>query len=151
MILKCVFILIMVRFLSLFETKHETHCAESVQKLCDTESCLQKRTVLLSFSFLNVPFQSVLQLFLIFFGTGSEVLKLLKIRNEVWFKTPCSLVYGYECSGGAFWVLLHRKDRGRMSRLKSRYPPVRLHGPITRNTTFESFPWTISLFITNQR
>jgi hypothetical protein len=49
------------------------------------------------------------------FGTGSEVLILLKIVNEFWVRTPCSLVCGFECSGGAFWVLLHREDGGRMS------------------------------------
>jgi hypothetical protein len=54
----------------------------------------------------------VLQLFLIFFGTGYEVFILLKILNEVWFS---SLVYGYECSGGAFWILLHRENGGKMS------------------------------------
>ena len=33
------------------------------------------------------------------------MLILLKIHNEVWVRTPGSLVYDYECSGGAFWVL----------------------------------------------
>ena len=33
-------ILIMVHFLSLFETRYETQYAESVQKLCDIKSLL---------------------------------------------------------------------------------------------------------------
>jgi hypothetical protein len=35
----------------------------------------------------------MLQLFLIFFGTGYEVLILLRILDEVWVRTPCSVVY----------------------------------------------------------
>ena len=44
-----------------------------------------------------------------FFGTGIEVLTVLRIYNAICVRTPYGLVHGYEeCFGGAFWVYLHR-------------------------------------------
>lgn len=47
----------------------------------------------------------------IFFCTGFEVHKVVRIYNAVWVMAPCSLVRGYECSGEAFWVCLHRLSK----------------------------------------
>jgi len=35
-----------------------------------------------------------------FFGTGLEVLRVVRIHTVVCVSTPCSLVHGYECFGG---------------------------------------------------
>ena len=47
------------------------------------------------------------------------------------------------------------ENRGSMSPMKTLYPPVRLNGPIIRNSIMLNiitvhFPWTVSVFITNQ-
>jgi hypothetical protein len=55
-----------------------------------------------------VIFPPVLQLFLIFLGTGFEVLTVVRIHNVVWVRILYSLVCGYICFGGAFWPYLHR-------------------------------------------
>ena len=49
-------------------------------------------TALLQFSFPNVTFPSTFQ-FLIIFGTGFEVLTVVRIHNVVWVTTLYSLVY----------------------------------------------------------
>jgi hypothetical protein len=88
-----------------------------------------------------------LQIELVFFGTGFEVLTVMRIHNAVWVRTLCSLVHGYECFAGPFWVCLHRQleNGGSTSRPKPQYPPVRLHGSITRKTNFESFESSFSV------
>jgi hypothetical protein len=65
--------------------------------------------------FPKVTFPSMLQ-FIIFLGTVFEVLKVLTIYDAVWVRTPYSLVHVNECSGGSFWVYIHRqsKDGGSM-------------------------------------
>jgi hypothetical protein len=64
----------------------------------------------LEFNFPNMIFPSTLYLFFIFFGTGFEVLTVVRIHNAVWVRTPFCLIHGYECFGGAFWINLHRKS-----------------------------------------
>jgi hypothetical protein len=39
-----------------------------------------------------------------------KVLTVVAIDIAVWFRTPCCLVHGYECCGGAFLVCLHRQS-----------------------------------------
>lgn len=68
---------------------------------------INKFTAFLYFGVMNVTFSSSLQLFFIFFGTEFEVLTVLMFHNAVWGRTPYSLVHGYECFRGAFWVYLH--------------------------------------------
>jgi hypothetical protein len=41
------------------------------------------------------------QLFLILFGTGFEMLRVVKFHDAVWGTTPYSVVRGYEYFGGA--------------------------------------------------
>jgi len=41
--IKCVFILIMVRFFSLCETKYETPCTQLVENVCDIKYCVCKK------------------------------------------------------------------------------------------------------------
>jgi len=62
-----------------------------------------------------VTFPSTLQLFVIFFGTGFEVLKVVRIYNTVWVRTPYSLIYGYEYFGTAFWMSSQAVKRLNMS------------------------------------
>jgi hypothetical protein len=126
-------------FFSLFERQNMKHCVHNWwKKVCGIKYrvCKKKHTILLEFSFCNATFPSTLQLFLIFLGTRVEVFKVDRIHNAVWFRTPYSLVHGYECFGGAFWAYLHRlsEDRGSMSWLKPQYQHARLHGPVTRRT-----------------
>jgi hypothetical protein len=54
-------------------------------------------------------FPATLHLFFIIFGTGFEVLTVVRIYNAVCVRAPYSLVHGYECFGGAFFVCLHRQ------------------------------------------
>jgi hypothetical protein len=69
-------------------------------------------------------------------GTWFGILRVVKIHNVFSVRTPYSLVPGYECFGGSFWVYLHRmsEDGHSMPSPKPQYPPVRLHGPITQKT-----------------
>jgi hypothetical protein len=55
-----------------------------------------------------MTFPSMIHLFFIFFGTGFEVLTVVRIHNAGCVRIPCSVVLGYECFGGAFWLGLHR-------------------------------------------
>jgi hypothetical protein len=50
----------------------------------------------------DISMNEMLQLFLIFFGTGSEVLTVVKISNMIWVRTLYSVMHGYESFGGAF-------------------------------------------------
>jgi len=73
---KCLFILIMVRFLSLCETKSgggekKKMCMQLVKKYVMLNTVCKTHIALLEFSFPNVAFPSTLQLFLIFFGIHS--------------------------------------------------------------------------------
>ena len=71
---KCLFILIMVRFLSLCETKSEKKkkkFMQLVKKYVMLNTVCKTHIALLEFSFPNVAFPSTLQLFLIFFGIHS--------------------------------------------------------------------------------
>jgi hypothetical protein len=76
-------------------------------------------------------FPSMLHLFFIFFGTGFGVLIVERIHNVVWVRTTCSLVHGYACLGGAF---TGTRKKEAVCPNKPHYPPVRLHGTITRKT-----------------
>jgi hypothetical protein len=49
-------------------------------------------------------FSQTLQLFLIFFGTGFEVLTVTRIYSVVWIRTPYRLVNGHVRFGGAIWA-----------------------------------------------
>jgi hypothetical protein len=64
-----------------------------------------------------VTFPYKIHVFFKSFGTGFEVHTVVRIHNAVCVRTPRSLVHGYECFGGAFWVSLHRQteDGGSMS------------------------------------
>jgi hypothetical protein len=66
--MKCVFILIMVRFLSLFETKYEKLCTQLMEKYMILIS-MYKVYCSYYFSFTSVTFPSTLK-FLKFFSTG---------------------------------------------------------------------------------
>jgi hypothetical protein len=100
---KCIFTPIMVHFQILWGTKNETLCIQFVEKLHVVKYCVcQKHTALVSFCFPNLTFPSMLQLFLLVFGTGFEVLTVVKINNVVWVRTLYSLVHDYACSGEAF-------------------------------------------------
>jgi hypothetical protein len=64
------------------------------------------------------------------------VFAVVRIHNAVWVRTPCSLIHGCECFGGACCICLHRhpEDGGSMSWPNPQYPPVRLQSPITQQT-----------------
>jgi hypothetical protein len=101
--IKYLFILIMVHFLSLCETKYERLCTLLVEVVGDVKYCVCKtHTALLEFIFPNVTFPSTLQLFLIFFGAGLEVLTVVRIPNGDCVRTSYSVVHVYECFGEAF-------------------------------------------------
>jgi hypothetical protein len=53
-------------------------------------------------------FPQTLQLFLIFFGTGFEVLTVTRIYSVVWIRTPYRLAHGHVCFGETIWSELHR-------------------------------------------
>ena len=123
--LKCVFVLIMLltrkcfrsHFLSLFERQNKKHCIHNCWKEYIMLNTVAVQYILLfciSF-FPKVTFLSMLQ-FIIFLGTVFEVLKVLTIYDAVWVRTPYSLVHVNECSGGSFWVNIHKqsKDGGSM-------------------------------------
>jgi hypothetical protein len=95
---------------------------------------------------------STFHLFFIFFGTGFEVLTVVRIHNAVWVRTPYSLVHGYECFGGAFSVCLRRQseDGGSMYWLKPQCPPVRLYRPITLETIILNLNFLHCIIITKQ-
>jgi len=63
-----------------------------VENVCDIKYYVKKYTALLYFSSPSVIFPSTFQ-FLIIFGTGFEVLTVVRIRNVVWVRTPYSLVH----------------------------------------------------------
>jgi len=112
--LKCVFILIMVYFLNLRQNmKHSLHKWWKQYIILNTISV---KNVLLFYNSV-FPFPSLLQSFLILFGTRFEVLTVVTIHNVVWVMTPYSLLHGYECFAGALWAYLHRlsEDGGNMS------------------------------------
>jgi len=98
---KCVFILIMVRFLSLCETKYKTPCTQLVKNVCDIKYYVCKKHTAVLYSFFPVWLPSTFR-FIIFFGTGYEALTEARIHNMVWIRTLFSLVQGYECLGGTF-------------------------------------------------
>jgi len=51
-----------------------------------------------------VTFPSTLQLLVIFFATAFKDLKVVRIYNTIWVRTPYSLIYGYEYFGTVFWM-----------------------------------------------
>lgn len=54
-----------------------------MEKVYNIKYCVcEKHTALLQFCFPNMTFPSMLQLFLIFFGTGFEVLKVVRIHKR---------------------------------------------------------------------
>jgi hypothetical protein len=134
-------------------TKYESLCTQLLEKVCNMKYYVCKKHIaLLQFSFPCVTFPLALQLFLIFFGTGFEVPKLVRIYNVVCVRTPCSLVHGLWMFCRSIWICPHRplEDGGNMSWLNPWYPPVRLHGPITRKTIILNlnimhFPCILSL------
>jgi len=62
------------------------------EKVCDIKYYVKVYTPLLQCSFPNVTFPSTLQ-FLIIFGTGFEVLTMVRIHNVVWVRTPYSMIH----------------------------------------------------------
>jgi len=66
----------------------------------------------------------MLQLLLIFCGTGFEVVTLVRIHNGLGWDTV------YECSGGAFWASLHREYFPN----KKSVPANQITQSISRNT-----------------
>jgi len=108
-----------------------------VGKVCDIKYCVTIYTVLLWFNFPYVTFPSMFQ-FLIIFGTGFEVLTVVRIRNVVWVRTPYGLVHNMvmnvlEQLSGSFYTGHHDgSSRCRPNRLCW---PFTLHGPITEKTT----------------
>ena len=79
------------------------------------------------------------------------MLRMVRIHNVVWLRTPWVLIHGYECCGGAFWVFLNRlsTDGGNMSWLDPQDPPFILHFLITLTTVINfnilHFPCIVSL------
>ena len=66
-----------------WEAKYETMWTQLVEKYVILNIfSVKKHTALLSSNFPNVTFPSMLQMFLIFFGTGFEVLKVVRIHNR---------------------------------------------------------------------
>jgi hypothetical protein len=51
----------------------------------------------LQFSFPNMTFPPTLHFFCMFFGTGFDMLIVVRISNAVWVRAQCSLVCGFEC------------------------------------------------------
>jgi len=102
------------------------------EKVCDIKNYVKLYTALLQFIFPNITFPSTFQFltimvqdlrcsqwweFIIWFELGLHI---------VWY------IHGYECSGGAFWVCLHRPSDDDSSRSRPNHLcwPFRLHGPI---------------------
>ena len=89
--LKCVFILIMSVtskcfrscFFSLFDRQNMKHCVYAVGgKIHKVKiPCLQTTQCSSEFQFSDATFPSILQLLLIFFGTGLEVLRAMRIDS----------------------------------------------------------------------
>jgi len=94
----------MVHSLSFLETKYATQCTHLMEKYVVLNNTTIKLTTILEFSFPSVILLSAFQLFLIFLGTGFEMFTVVRIHNVVWVWTPCNLVHGCECFGGAFWA-----------------------------------------------
>ena len=125
--LKCVYILIMSISRKYFRSP--------ILSLCDRQNmkhCVYiggKKYIILNTLFVKSYCFSVIQ----FYNCDISIGVLVGLNNVVWLY---SLVHGYECFGGAFWVFLHRlsKDRGSMSWLKPRYPPIKLHDLIIQKT-----------------
>jgi len=80
--------------LPLFETRYETLCTQLVEKVCNIKYGVCKNlSVYFVIQFPSVAFPSTHQLFLIFVGTGFEVLTVVKIHNAVSVRTPCIVWY----------------------------------------------------------
>ena len=58
-----------------------------------------------------MTFLSPPKLFLIFYGTGFEVFKVMRVYNAVWVRTLYHLVYSSEYFVKAFWAYLCRLSR----------------------------------------
>jgi hypothetical protein len=65
----------------------------------NTVSLKEHTALTLYISFLNVILLSTLQLFLMFLGTGFEVITLVRTHNTICVWKMYSLVHSYECSG----------------------------------------------------
>jgi hypothetical protein len=92
-----------------FERQNKKHFIHNWWKvhIIQYHVCIIHSVFLCNSIFPNVTFLFMLQ-FIIFVGTVFEVLKLLTIYNAVWVRTLYSLAHVYECSGGSFWVYIHR-------------------------------------------
>jgi hypothetical protein len=119
-----------------WEAKYKVLCAQLVEWACNIIYCVNRKHTALGHSFFPMwHFHPRFRMLLVFFGIGFEVLRVVGIHIAVWVRTPCSLVDGYECFGRAFWAYLQRRQKIKaVCWPKYRYPPVRLHGPITQNT-----------------
>jgi len=159
--LNCVFILpvsvtsqyFRSHFCSSFERLNMKHCVHSGWGKYVILNPVSVKTYCSSVvQFSSLTFAFTIHLFLIFLGTEFKVLTEVRICNAVWVWTPCSLVHGYECFGGAFWACLYRlsKDGGSISWPKPQHPPVSLHDPKTQKTIILGlnvlhFPCIVSL------
>ena len=115
-------------------SRYKVWNTQLVKKMCNIKYCMETHTILVYFSFPSMTLPYMLQLFLtlilltwriwwapnngskwqmgfnlvfkglIFFGTWFEVLKVGRIHNVLWIRTPYGLVHGYECLEGAIWV-----------------------------------------------
>ena len=82
-------------FSQFVQTKYETLCTHNWKKYIILNTVCKNIPYypsIIQFSQSDIP--SVLQLFLIFFGTGFEVSTVVRIHNVVWVRMLYSLVYG---------------------------------------------------------
>jgi hypothetical protein len=90
-------------------------------------------------------------------GTGFEVLALVRIHNEVWVRTPYSLVHGYECSWRSILGLSSKAIRRYRQYVlnETSVTNLQITRRVTQNTIILNlntprFPKTVSQFITKQ-
>jgi hypothetical protein len=79
-----------------------------VEKECGIKYCVfKKHTAFPVIQFSQSDIFVHTSLVLMYVGTGFEVFTVVRIHVAVWVRMLCTLVHGYECFGGAFWVCLH--------------------------------------------
>jgi hypothetical protein len=135
-----------------WQAKCETLFMQLVGKVCKFKYHICRlHNVPLQFSFPSATFPSILKL-LIFFGTGLEVLRAMRIHSVVCVRTPCSLSAWL----WMIWRSLLGIFRGHLKVAAvcldwNLSTPIRPHGPITCNTVILNlnilhFPCLVSLY-----
>jgi hypothetical protein len=119
-------------------------CTHLVEKECGIKYCVCKEhtaLLVIQFSQCDISIDALLFLYILWYRI--YVLTVVRIHSTVWIRIPCSLVRDYEYFGGAIWICLQRQleEGSNMSRPKPQYQPVRLHGPITRETVI----WNLNI------